>query len=173
MRDRRWITFLLLALMILCLSTSLNAAREEEDKLIGTKAKDFTLPELFGNESVTLSSFEGKKPVVLNFFEVWASACRKNLPLVEDFYTAHKGDVEVFIITMAKDRDVLEEFFTDEENKVSFDVLYDKMADTKDDYPHDFIPYMVVIGKDGVIIDTHSGYDPDLVEYLEGVLGLE
>ena len=26
---------------------------------------------------------------------------------------------------------------------------------------------------DGVIVDTHTGYDPDLVEYLEGVLGFE
>jgi thiol-disulfide isomerase/thioredoxin len=172
MRDKRILTMVLfVALLVIFSSSLLFAAKEEKDKLIGTEAKDFTLPKLFGDEMVTLSGYEGKSPVVIDFFETWSPACRKNLPLLEEFYTKHDEEVEVFYITTALDRDVLEGFFGDEENKISFDVLHDKEAVTVDNYPHSFIPFMVIIDTDGVIIGTSNGYDPDLVSYLEGVLG--
>ncbi len=174
MRASRYIIAIAIAVLILAaMVAAVIAATDEEDKLVGTEAKDFTLPLLLEDKDVTLSSFEGKKAVVIDFFETWCEPCRKNLPLLEEFYNKHKKDVEVLSISTALDVDALKEFFEDEDNAVSFGVLVDTAAKTKDDYPHQFIPYMVVIDKDGKITHTHTGYDPELIAYLEEALGLE
>ena len=162
-----------LVLITFSLAGLLYAAEEEEDKLIGTEAKDFTLKQLFEDEEITLSNFEGEKAVVLDFFETWCGPCRKALPMLNEFYNKHNDDVEVFSITMAQDIDVLKEFFNDEDNKIDYSILLDPKVETSEAFPHQFIPYMVIIDIDGVIIDTHTGFDPKLIDYLEEVLGLE
>jgi cytochrome c biogenesis protein CcmG/thiol:disulfide interchange protein DsbE len=150
-----------------------EAKKEEKDKIIGQAAPDFTLARLFSDGYTVLSSFKDKKAVVIDFFATWCGPCRKDLPLLDEFYKKHKDDVAVLAITMEDDADMLEEFFSDKDNAVSFDILMDPQATTKEDYPFQFIPYIVVIGKDGVVVDTHTGYDEDLVSYLEKTLGLE
>ena len=44
-----------------------KAERQKDQLKVGDLAPDFTLPELKGSKEVTLSSFRGKKPVVLIF----------------------------------------------------------------------------------------------------------
>ena len=155
-------------------ATVTPSGEKEEDKLIGKDAPDFTLPVLFGDgEEVTLSGFEGEKAVVIDFFATWCGPCRKNNPLLDKFYKKHKDDVEVLAVDMESDIEMLEDFFSDEKNAVSYKILLDPKASVKEDYPFKFIPYMVIIDKDGVVINTHTGYDPDIVEYLEKILGLE
>ena len=174
------ITITLAVMILIGASPSLRAqdtvssTEPKEDKLVGKEAPDFTLPVLGQKDkTVTLSDFKGKKAVVLAFFATWCGPCRKNMPLLDEFYEKHKADVEVMAIDMEKEIDMLEEYFKDEKNAVSFNILLDPEAKLKVDYPIQFIPYMVIIGKDGVVIDTHTGFDPDIVSILEKMLGLE
>jgi thiol-disulfide isomerase/thioredoxin len=180
MRDIKVLLIILLGVFTFCLlvptpyANAATAGEAEEEELIGKEAPDFTLPLLFGEgEEVTLSDYKGKKGVVLDFFATWCGPCRKNMPLLNEFYEKHKDDVEVFAIDMEKEIDMLEEYFSDEKNKVSYGILLDPEAKTKEDYPFQFIPYMVIIDKEGVVVDTHTGYDPEIIKYLEETLGLE
>jgi thiol-disulfide isomerase/thioredoxin len=165
----------ILAMVILLAQASGGFAQGDEgDSIIGKDAPDFTLPVLLSDgETVTLSDYKDEKGVVVDFTATWCGPCRKNMPLLDEFYKKHKDDVEVLAIDMEDDLDMLEEYFKDKENAVSFKILHDPEAKTKKDYPFQFIPYMVLIDKKGKVIATHTSYDPDIVKFLEDKFGLE
>jgi len=58
-------------------------------------AKEFSLSRLAApGQRVTLTQFAGR-PVIVNFFASWCTPCRKETPLLADFYHAHHGSVLV------------------------------------------------------------------------------
>ena len=63
---------------------------------VGDKAPDFTLTNQFG-ESVTLSSFQGKKPVVLVFYPLsFSGTCTEELcELRDNIATFESAEVEL------------------------------------------------------------------------------
>lgn len=58
---------------------------------IGDDARDFTFPDLNGKD-VTLSSFYGKKVVLINIWATWCTECKRELPTVQKLYEKFKGD---------------------------------------------------------------------------------
>ena len=58
-------------------------------------AKDFTLAQLGqAGRSVSLAALDGK-PVIINFFASWCAPCKRETPLLAQFYRAHAGKVLV------------------------------------------------------------------------------
>lgn len=55
---------------------------------IGRKAPDFTLKDFDGND-VSLSSFYGKKAVVLDFWAAWCPFCVEEMPQLENVQKAY------------------------------------------------------------------------------------
>ena len=57
-------------------------------------APNFTLPDISGHGSTSLSSFRGKV-VVLNFWAAWCSPCKTEAPALQEIAAKYDGRVEV------------------------------------------------------------------------------
>ena len=62
-------------------------------------APDFTLKDL-NNGTITLSSYQGDKPVVLDFFATWCPNCQRDMPILSSLYDKYKDEVEVIGVNM-------------------------------------------------------------------------
>lgn len=58
-------------------------------------AKNFRLPELGHNgRYLSLAAYAGR-PVIINFFASWCEPCKRETPLLAQFYKAHHGQILV------------------------------------------------------------------------------
>jgi peroxiredoxin/chitodextrinase/ribosomal protein L37E len=64
---------------------------------VGNRAPDFTLKDLPGND-VTLSSFRGKKAVMINFWYTTCGPCVAEMPYIQNIYTSWSGDTPLQIL---------------------------------------------------------------------------
>ncbi len=85
----------LLILIIVVVMGALGDSDKPMKKLprltLGEDARDFTFPDLNGND-VTLSSYFGDKVILINIWATWCTECRKELPTVQTMYEKFKGD---------------------------------------------------------------------------------
>ncbi|MCS6853014.1 MAG: redoxin domain-containing protein [Gemmataceae bacterium] len=65
---------------------------------VGSPAPDFTLADPSGQTTVTLSSFVGKKPVVLMFGSYTCPPFRRQSADVEQLYQKYKGKAEFYLV---------------------------------------------------------------------------
>ena len=107
--------------------------------IIGDEAPDFSLPNQFG-ETVSLSDFRGKKPVVLVFYPLsFSGICTGELCEIRDNFDRFKrADVELLAISV--DSKFVQKQFAEQEN-YDFSVLAD------------FWPHGEVAKKYGVFLD--------------------
>ncbi len=116
-------------------------------------APDFELT-LFSGKTIKLSDFEGKKPVVLNFWASWCPPCREEAPEFARVSKDFKDDVE-FIGVITNDTQKDAQAFIDE-----FGITYENGHDTSgigQAYKVTGIPETFWIDKDGQIIDRWIG----------------
>lgn len=116
-------------------------------------AKDFTLPRYGGGE-ITLSSYRGEKPVILDFWTTWCHNCRRDMPVQNKLYEQYKDEVEVIAINMNEKRSIVDAYI--EKNKFSLPFVYDDDT-VVNDYFLQFTNTHVLINKDGTIYDIFPG----------------
>lgn len=66
---------------------------------IGRPAPDFTLGDL-GGTRVRLSSHQGRKAVIINFWATWCVPCREEMPTLERLYRERRADLEVLGVSL-------------------------------------------------------------------------
>jgi len=106
---------------------------------------------------ITLSSYVGKV-VVVSFWATWCKYCLKELPILENIQNL-AGDEQVQVIAVnTEERDVF--------RRVARTLKDFKMMlayDPDETYAKSFgvkgIPHLVIIGRDGKIIQVYRGYD--------------
>lgn len=107
--------------------------------IIGDAAPDFTLVNQFG-ESVTLSDFAGKKPVVLVFYPLsFSGVCTGELCELRDNFAVFERD-NVELLAISVDSKYVQKAFADQEG-YKFSVLAD------------FWPHGAVAKQYGVFLD--------------------
>lgn len=118
-------------------------------------APEFSLPTLAG-EIVTLASLRGKT-VVIDFWATWCAPCEFQIPVLNEFYAAHReaGDVEVLGVSVDEDgSDEVKSWI--EERGVTYPIL---MGD--DDLARRYgavgFPAVAIVSPQGEIVVRHMG----------------
>lgn len=143
------------------------AARQEYDPEIlkvGDSVPDFTLERYDKKGSVTLSDFEGKKPVVLVFGSITCQPFRQKVAQVSPIYEKYKDKAEFFmvyireahpesVLTIEEDgKDVLRKF-------VQSDNFSTRIANAAACYNLLDLPYPIVVDKeDNKVKEAWSGW---------------
>lgn len=137
----------------------------------GSPAPDFTYPNI-NNRVVRLSDYIGQKYVILDFWATWCPPCRRELPSLQDFYEERGNEVEIIAITSERPdaKTSIRQLVTSE--MLQFHVLHDPTDTIGDAYPHDAIPFLVFIDKDGIVRGIHLGYTSDVDGMVAEVFGI-
>ncbi len=141
---------------------------------VGEKAPDFTLKDLKGNP-VSLSSYVGKKVVMLDFWATWCNVCKREMPVLEKVYKEYKEKgVEFLGITL--DENVVQIKKIVESKGVTYATLIDEGAKVATEIYQlaGPIPLKVVIDKKGIVRYSHVGdypeYPPEITFVFDEIL---
>ena len=137
---------------------------------VGNLAPDFILQSLNGN-NVQLSSFRGKKAVVVNFWATWCPPCREEMPAFEDMFVRNKDNLEVLGVNLQESERAINNFLL--EIPVTYTLLLDPDAEVKENYNIFTQPVTYFVDKDGIIVDKKFGpLTPGEIEDKFGKLGI-
>lgn len=116
-------------------------------------AIDFTL-KLFSGQTITLKDFQGKTPVVINFWASWCQPCRDEAPVLAKVSKIYGNDVEFIGIVTNDTQDKAQAFMNE------FGITYDNGIDAENigtKYGITGIPETFWIDKQGILIDHWIG----------------
>ncbi|MFW2488075.1 TlpA family protein disulfide reductase [Clostridium chromiireducens] len=131
-----------------------NQTVEASPNNIKTKAIDFKLKDLSGNE-LSLSDLKGKK-VFLNFWATWCPPCKAEMPEIEKLYQETKdSDLVIIAVEIGEPLDTVKPFI--ENNKYNFKVLLDPDQSVATKYSISSIPTSYFIDEEGNIVSKHVG----------------
>ncbi|MCC2667901.1 MAG: redoxin [Armatimonadetes bacterium] len=128
----------------------------------GKMPPDFTGTTLDG-QKVTLSSFRGKNPVVLNFFAEFCGPCRKEFPHLKAL-DEKLGPQGLRVISVSLDEDRATAAVVPNEHKVKFPVIFDPKGGIAEKYGVQAIPHTVVIDRAGKVQTTLIGLDLEALD---------
>jgi peroxiredoxin len=118
-------------------------------------APDFTLRDLAG-QTVTLSSFRGKKAVYIDFWATWCGPCRAALPGLQDLSDKFTDQgLEVVMIDQGESLEQVRYFI--DRKQYSFRVLLDSDSAVGDAYGVRGIPTSVLVDRRGVVQSISVG----------------
>lgn len=121
-----------------------------------------TPPDVVGitldREPVLLSKYAGKA-VVISFWATWCPYCLQELPILSGIQKAAKGNVQVIAINTEK-RDVFRHV-NRALRDLDIQLAYDPDQKAQAAYGVKGIPHMVIIGRDGKIVEVYRGYSED------------
>jgi peroxiredoxin/outer membrane lipoprotein-sorting protein len=141
---------------------------EPESDIVNSDAPDFTLKDINGQE-ITLSKLKGNV-VVLDFWGTWCHWCVKAMPKLQVVHEHFNGKNVIVLGISCNERANADPKKFMAENKVTYNSLVfgDEVAQK---YGVQGFPTLYVIGKDGKILNTKSGFsetmDKDLIELIE------
>lgn len=127
---------------------------------------------LLGGESVSLADHRGSEVVMLDFWASWCGPCRVALPYVAEL-AAEFADrpVKVYAVNVGEDPETVARFV--EQEGLDLTVVLDTMGEVAGLYDVTGIPQMVIIGKDGVVADAHTGFHrSDIARWRQVIEGL-
>ena len=135
---------------------SVKRTKKNNKYAVGTEALDIVMSDPYGNTR-RLSDLRGKV-VLLDFWASWCGPCRRENPHVVHAYEKYKGQgFEVFSVSLDSDKSkwmrAIEQDGLVWDNHVS-DLQGWRNAASKA-YGISSIPHTMLIGKDGMIIQTH------------------
>lgn len=136
-----------------------NEKIPENKLLVKNMAKDFTVYNIDG-DSVKLSDYKGKKPVVINFWASWCPPCKEEMPFFQEATNAYSSDdIEILMINLTDGMRETKETALNymKENNYSMNVMFDIEFSAAEAYRINSIPRTMFVDKDGYISGEYSG----------------
>lgn len=132
-----------------------------------SSAPDFQLRDLEGRQ-VTLSSFEGKVPVLLAFGATWCPYCTRQVPKLNQL-KADLGSDEVVILGVdsGEPRARVEEHVR--KLGIRYPMLLDSDSKVAKRYGVDSIPFLVLIDRNGNIVRGEYGVSERLIKTIQAL----
>ena len=130
----------------------------EASAMLGKEAKTFKLA-LLGGGNFDLAKEKGKI-VVLDFWATWCGPCIKSLPGLIEAMSAFPSDrVKLIGVNQAEPPEQVKQFLETRNWKLT--VALDAGQSVAQQYGVEGIPHTVIVGPDGKVAWTKTGYSPD------------
>jgi thiol-disulfide isomerase/thioredoxin len=120
----------------------------------GDVAPDF-LGYARNSDAVHLNQYAGKA-VVISFWASWCPYCLKELPILSNIQKAGKGNIQVVAVNI-EDLDTFRKL-SRILAPLNLQFAYDPNNDAQDAYGVSTLPHMIIVGRDGKIVDIFHGY---------------
>ncbi len=162
---------ILLLAALLAVVPCAQAADAVKQPGIGETPPPISLKDREG-DPVDLDALKGKV-VVVTFWASWCGPCRRELPMLGRVQKVVGRDyLEVIAINMKEPRnDYLGVLRANKDVDLTF--VHDARGVVTDLYGVTALPNMFIIGRDGVIVQTHRGYSEDVLQsFMEELLSL-
>ncbi|PMC39465.1 thiol-disulfide oxidoreductase [Bacillus sp. UMB0899] len=155
-KNRLLMRSIILILLIGALGYTLysNFFVSKEKVKVGSKAPDFVLTDLEGNEH-QLSDYKGKG-VFLNFWGTWCEPCEREMPYMDNQYEYYKNQgVEVLAVNIAESNIAVQSFV--DKHDLTFPIPLDKDRQVLNAYGVGPLPTTFLINPEGKVVDITSG----------------
>lgn len=122
------------------------------------EAPDFEVYDENGN-TIKLSDFKGKKPVVVNIWASWCGPCKEEMPYFEEAMKKYGDDVEILMVNLTDgERETKEKALNYlKENNLDMKIVFDKKFSAANAYVVQSIPRTIFIDIDGNIVKDNIG----------------
>jgi thiol-disulfide isomerase/thioredoxin len=143
-------------------------ASHSSSPAVGSPAPDFSAYNYVTGEKTRLSDQHGKV-VILTFWATWCAPCRMELPNLEGIQERAGKDQLVVLAVNFRDSDETMSYLKKGARKAGWKItlLEDPSGGIASKYGINSIPHLFLIGRDGNIVATHSGFgDGSLDEML-------
>ena len=144
----RWLfTMLMLLASTVHHASAAPASGDMAPDYIGTTLDD---------KELALSNFRGK--VVVSFWATWCPYCLKELPILEGIQQS-AGAEKVQVIAINTEERAVFRKVSRALSKLTLGMSYDPGKKSATLYGVNGIPHLVIIGRDGRILNVYRGYD--------------
>ena len=138
-----------------------NTAQETNPAIL-----DFSLKTIDGTD-VRLEDYRGKKIVHLLFWATWCPHCLMEMPKVKELYHALDSNVyEILAIDVGINDTIKRIRKIQKKYEIPCKILVDEKGDVTKKCNIVGVPYHIIIGKDGTIIDRFNELPEDPLAYL-------
>ena len=164
MRTTRTLAALLFLIGGIAFADPARGGRPFHEAMGDGRPADFTLQSLDG-QSVSLSQFRGKKPVLLVFWATWCPECKTASPVINALHGGPDGE-KVQILALDYRETQQRVAAAVKSLGIRYPVLLDEQGQVARAFGVVGIPTYVLIGRDGTVVYRENVLPADISRYL-------